>query len=220
MNDERSLLDQFNVFLHFLQANDFRVVIVEGPRGCGKTTFCQRLLTMTDLTYYKTWGREQKLVRHEMSSKFNLDLPQGTYFALDLLAQVKTVTPVLVDRGNISAIAYQRELPYGQNRELHKYYVGLMKQAHAVLVVLQGTTNGIVQRRVSRGEDDEQKLYKTPEHAHRIVEVDVSAYEESIDKMIDAGLKEVLTIDLAEGFWCECYIPSSVELIYKPEVTT
>lgn len=218
MAQSEDLISQFNSLLAFVQKNNFRVVIVEGPRGCGKTTFCHRLLTMTDLVYYKTWGGEQKWVRHEMSESLNLDLPQGTYFVLDFLAQIHTRHPVLADRGNLSALAYQRTLPWGQNRELHKYYCGLMQQCNAVMLVLEGSLETLVRRRMGRGEEDEEKLYQhSVDFVRPKVQRDIDTYADAVDRMLEAGLEEVYSIDLAEQCECRCLVPLNTQLNFLPE---
>lgn len=205
--------DQFNALLKFLQLNNFKLVILEGPRGSGKTTLCDKLLATTDLMYYKTWGSEQKWVRHEMQGRLNLDLPQGTYFVLDFLKQVSDglSRPILADRGNISALAYQRELPYGKNKELHKYYVQLMKESRAAMLVLSAPASVILQRRIGRGEKDEQKLHKASiDIAQREVAHDLALYSDAIDLMMDAGLEEVSMFEIGDGNVCSCYTPEGM----------
>lgn len=211
---------EFNHLCKFVQDNDFNVVMVEGPRGVGKTTFCNRLLETTRLVYYKTWGSEQKWLRHQMQEKFNLDLPQGTYFVLDFVKQVPLAAPVLADRGNISALAYQRELPYGTNSELHKYYVRLMKESNAIMLVLSGPEDVLLRRRIKRGAEDEFALHKmTEEHARVKVQVDCGYYEEAVDKMINAGLEEVASFDMDEGCLCTAYAAKGMNLLLPPEDT-
>lgn len=198
--------------LRFLQENNFRVVIIEGPRGVGKTTLSDELLKYTSLVYYKTWGREQKWLRHTMSSDYGLDLPQGTYFVLDFIKQVPLAQPVLADRGNISALAYQRELPIGNNRDLHKYYVDLMRDTHSVLLYLTGPEDVILSRRVSREREDEFSLHtmNNAEALHR-VKSDSELYEDSIRRMTSAGLVSLDEFDLGEGCVCWAYIPKGMD---------
>lgn len=213
--------DQFGLLLRFLQNNAFNVVILEGPRGSGKTTCCKLLLERSDLLYYKTWGTEQKWIRGDMQDKLNLDLPQGTYFVLDFIKQARAALsrPILADRGNISAIAYQRELPYGQNAELRKYYVNLMRDSGAIFLYLTAPVDTIVARRVGRGDQDEQFLYKrTAAYARRIVEHDVNLYASSVDMMLDAGLDEVAQFELGGGTTCTCLVPEGVSVVEPEEI--
>lgn len=210
---KQSTDDQFNALLKFLQLNYFKLIILEGPRGSGKTTLCKKLLEATDLIYYKTWGNEQKWIRHEMQGRLNLDLPQGTYFALDFIKQVSAgmSRPVLADRGNISALAYQRELPYGKNQELHKYYVQLMRDTRAAMLVLSAPAHVILKRRIDRGEQDEQKLYKTTlDSAKREVAHDLSLYSDAVEMMCDAGLEEVAMFEIGDSTVCSCYTPEGM----------
>ena len=210
--------DQFGDLLRFLQLNDFRVVIIEGPRGSGKTTCCTRLLERSDLLYYKTWGSEQKWIRAQMQSSFKLDLPQGCYFALDFIKQALPAIsrPILMDRGNISALAYQREFTWGSNKDLRVYYVDLMKSCSACLLVMSTPVSSILERRVARGDGDEQRLHALPVHqAESIVSRDVRVYEESVDDMCTAGLDEVALFDVGGATTCTCYVPKDTELIVE-----
>ncbi len=212
-------MTEFNALCNFIQSNKFKIVIVEGPRGVGKTTFCKNLLEASDMVLYKTWGGEQKLVRHEMRDKLNLDLPQGTYFILDFLRQVDLPRPILADRGNLSALAYQRELPYGTNSELHKYYAGLMKESRALMLVLTGPEDVILRRRIDRGEEDENKLYKLDLwKAMDLVVIDSEVYDQAVDKMIKAGLEETAIFDMGEGCTCWGYVAKGMTVQHPPEI--
>lgn len=211
-------MTEFNVLCKFLQTNNFNVTIVEGPRGVGKTTFCNKLLEVSDLIYYKTWGGEQRDVRFRMEGDLNLSLPQGTYFVLDFVRQVPPARPVLADRGNISALAYQREFPYGKNSELHKYYVDLMRESRSVMLVLSGPEDVLLRRRISRKDEDEFKLYTLPEgNAKGLVRRDYEAYEESVAMMVNAGLENVAAFDLDDCCVCDAYIASGMEVTLPPE---
>lgn len=206
--------DEFNALCNFLQRNEFKVVIVEGPRGVGKTTFCDSLLNVTDLIYYKTWGGQQKWLRRGMQDTLNLDLPQGTYFVLDFVKQVQLTRPVLSDRGNLSALAYQRDLPYGLNNELHEYYVQLMQDSRAVMLVLTGPEDVILSRRIARKEEDEFKLHEMSlERARSKVHVDCEVYEEATDKMCAAGLYNHASFDLGEGCVCWAYTANGMHVV-------
>jgi len=213
------MTDQLGDLLRFLQRNGFKLVILEGPRGAGKTTCCERLLASSDLLYYKTWGSEQKWIRDDMQRKLNLDLPQGTYFVLDFIKQAKSVLkrPILADRGNLSAIAYQRELPYGQNTELRKYYVQLMRDSEAVLLYLSAPVDVLISRRVGRKEEDEQKLHTASAGlVRRTIEHDVRLYESSLDLMVKSGLEDVDEFDL-NGTTCTCFVPTDTKLVEEED---
>lgn len=212
------LKPEFPELCEFIEDNKFKVVIVEGPRGVGKTTFCGRLLDDTELVYYKTWGTEQKLLRCRMERSLSLDLPQGTYFVLDFVKQIPLVSPVLADRGNLSAIAYQCDLPYGTNSKLHEYYVSLMRDSRTLLLNLTGPEDKILQRRIGRAGEDESRLYELPlSVAKEKVRKDCERYWAAIDKMVTAGLDEVGTFELEEGFICWAYTAKGLDIILPPE---
>lgn len=209
---------EFEELVEFLKLNKFNVVIVEGPRGSGKTTFCTRLLSSMDLVYYKTWGGNQSDVRNMMQQELSLDLPQGTYFVLDFVRQVETKIPVLADRGNLSAMAYQRELPWGSNNKLHEYYVDLMEQSGAVLLTLTASVDEILRRRINRAEQDEFRLHRLDEKSARSwVTHDCEIYEESTDRMVRAGLREVESFDIGGGTTCWVFAPKGVEILHSTE---
>lgn len=197
---------EFNTLLQLLQDNHYNVVILEGPRGVGKTTLCNKILDATNLVYYKTWGGNQKWLRHEMQEKLNLDLPQGTYFVLDFIRQASLSRPVLADRGNISAIAYQSNQVYGTNKYLHEYYANLMVQARAVVLSLSGPPDTIYSRRLSRQSEDEQHLHlKSREEGFSIVEKDIEDYDRAVSAMMGPKLlKQAAMFEMDEG--CECWV--------------
>lgn len=197
----------------FVEMNRFGVVMVEGPRGSGKTTLCQWLFEKSDVGFYKTWGGSQRYIKENIQRDFGLELPQGTYFALDFVRQVKLSHAVIADRGNLSALVYQRTLNYGSNPELDKYYVTLMEESRSVLLVISGPPEVIWDRRISRKDDDEFKLHKTkPTEAMAAVARDCEMYEEATSRMVDAGLIEVCSFELAEGFSCSAYVPANLEV--------
>lgn len=204
---------QFNALCKFIQGNEFRVVIVEGPRGVGKTTFCNNILQRSNLSFYKTWGVEQKWLRHDMQRKYDLDLPQATYFVLDFVAQVPLAKQVLADRGNLSAVVYQREFPYGTNSDLRKYYVDLMRRTHSVLLYLEGPDEVLLSRRISRLDEDEEKLYTLPRDSARSrVRSDIEGYDEGLEKMIAAGLHEAASFELDDCCSCVAFVATGTQL--------
>lgn len=209
---------EFDELVEFIQTNDFNIVIVEGPRGSGKTTLCAKLLQATDLIYYKTWGGQQSGIREQMQETLNLDLPQGTYFVLDFLRQVPPIRTVLADRGNLSAIAYQRELPYSTNSKLHEYYVGLMRESKALLLELTVLEDTLLKRRLQRAEQDELRLYNLEAAKARAkVKADCDIYEEALDKMIAAGLEEAASFELDEDCFCWAYVAKGTKVNLLPE---
>lgn len=198
---------EFNLLCRWLQENAFRLVIVEGPRGVGKTTFCDNLIKCSDLIYYKTWGRNQKWHRHEMQENLHLVLPQGTYFVLDFVAQTQLAQPVLADRGNLSALVYQRDEVWGQNKNLREYYSDLMHDCRAVTLVLSGPEEVLTRRRVGRTTDDEQSLHLMTERERKArVLDDIYYYEKAVSSMLRSGWKEVGIFQLDEGCFCSCYV--------------
>jgi len=207
-----------NALCNFLQRNEFQVVIVEGPRGVGKSTFCGRLLSQSDLVFYKTWGLEQRDIYREMRT-LSLDLPQGTYFVLDFIKQIDLAHPILADRGNLSALAYQKDQPYGTNSLLHQYYVKLMHECHAVLLVLMGPEDVILNRRLRRRVGDEQKVYLMPPGlAVHTVQRDVEDYSNAVETMVRAGLHSVASFGMDEGCVCTAYVPRDT-VVHYPEGT-
>lgn len=206
--------NDFNHLCNFLQRNQFKVVIVEGPRGIGKTTFVENLLKQTNMIHYKTWGGDQKWIRHDMQNQ-GLTLPQGTYFVLDFIRQVEITRPVLADRGNLSGVVYQHDQPYSTNQKLLEYYVSLMDECSTVMLYLTGPVDVLLKRRTRRTSQDEQGLDKVdPQKAREIVEKDVGDYEVGLNKMILAGLTSIGTYNLDEGCTCSCFVPrQSVERI-------
>lgn len=212
---------ELNRLLKFLQRNTFQAVIVEGPRGSGKTTLVDKLLSATDMVYYKTWGENQKWTWRDMQEKMQLDLPQGTYFVLDCIAQIAPALsrPLLFDRGNLSAISYQRTLPWGRNNDLHKYYVELMLRSKACMLVMDAPVDTLLDRRIRRGEKDEQKLYQLdPANARKIVEQDDSIYGESVETMIQAGLEEAEHFELDDYVLCTALTPKGAHLVKEDHV--
>ena len=206
--------EEFGELLQWLQRGDFRLVIVEGARGSGKSTLIKRLLDRTSMVYYKTWGDSQKWSRHDLAKRLGLELPQATYFVLDFLKQVDTKYPVLADRGNLSALAYQKdrwlftEDERRRKLEVHQYYVGLMREVRACLLFLSVDEDELVYRRVGRGAEDEQHLHMQPAGvARRTVQKDIDDYNEALDAMIAAGLREEFCCSLAPGATCYGFLP-------------
>ncbi len=200
---------EFGYLLRFLQLNKFNVIMVEGQRGVGKTSFVNRLLASTNIKYYKTWGKGQKSDRFAMT-ELGLDLPQATYFILDYLTQIPPSTVVVCDRAVLSALAYQsRQYLFGKSN-LHKYYVELMESSNSVMLLLETDEKEIVSRRIKRGVDDEQKLCTLSDiSAERYVKKDSNDYARAIEAMEKAGLKCAVTYEL-DAALCNCYVPSDV----------
>lgn len=197
---------EYGRLLKWLQAQDFRVVILEGARGVGKTTLCDRLLKNTDLAFYKTWGRDQRTERTRLQS-LGLDLTQGAFFALDVFRQVETKHPVLVDRCILSSIRYQADF-WEERVAAHDYYISLMRETRAVLLYLECYYVEVARRRIARGEGDEQRLdLLDPREARRIVNEDLSRYDTAIEILKKAGLQEQQTFDLGGGTTCYAYTP-------------
>ena len=205
-------MNNFGVLCSFLKKNAFKVVMVEGPRGIGKTTLCGQLIEALDLAYYKTWGDEQRTVRGDMQSRLGLDLPQGTYFVLDLARQVSFSRPIIADRCNLSALVYQRDTKYGTNAELHSYYASLMRESRSVILALTGPEDVIVDRRVGRGVNDEFRLYEV-EGAAALLEVrrDSQLYKEALCRMSYAGVEAVAIFELDDGVCCWAYVAKGLE---------
>jgi len=200
--------DELSKLLKYLQGKSYRILMVEGPRGSGKSTLINNLLSHTNMVYYKTWGPDQKNVRHELID-LGLDLPQATYFVLDLLTQVETTKPILADRGNLSAIAYQRQqYLFGCPEELHKYYVGLMKQVHAAILYLDVDSEVLIDRRVGRKDEDEFHLHKEPiARVEREVGLDLIFYEDAVALMKKLGCTVSDPYEIAEGACCYVIAP-------------
>lgn len=204
MSTETTVVSEWNSLLRFLQDNAFRMVLVEGSRGVGKSTFINKLQECTSFEYYKTWGRNQRNERHKLGES-GLDITQGTYFILDFISQVCPFGPVISDRGNLSALVYQYA-NYYEAHELHTYYASLMLRSKSVLLVLDAPVDMVLARRVGRKEDDEQRLYIwPPESAKAIVEKDCRMYDAAVRKMLNAGMKLCATFEL-DGIECCCYI--------------
>jgi len=180
--------------------------MVEGVRGVGKSSFVRKLLEHTSFVYYKTWGPQQKKDRFGLIKK-GLDLPQGTYFVLDFLAQVKTTKPVLADRAALTTLAYQRER-FIEARDLHQYYVDLMKRSKAVILLLEASEEEVLKRRLGREDEDEHCLHKRPiESARAIVREDFLLYDDAMAALTRAGLVEALVVE-TNGLECSCYTPA------------
>lgn len=205
--------NSFNELLRYLQRNEFRIVMVEGPRGSGKTTFIDNVLKRTDFQFYKTWGRDQKNAKEDISD-YGLALPQGTYFVLDLLAQIDISHPIIADRGNLSALAYQRAIYTSSVRKLYEYYVDLMVRSRALMLVINTPEETILQRRVARRDNDEQKLYRWDiDKARGFVRDDIRLYEDACCTMASAGLDYVFDIDIGPNR-CLGLAPASLGLPY------
>lgn len=175
--------------LQFLHSRKPGAIILEGPRGSGKTTLARTIAEAVPVYMYKTWGMNQREDRAKLIS-LGLDLPQGAYFALDFLSQIKVDRPILIDRTILSAIVYQYNL-WGDKHDLHKYYVSLMKRCDAVLLYLEVELLELARRRVSRKFDDEQKLcIYSEEDARRIVRQDIDSYDFGLTIFQRAGLTD------------------------------
>ncbi len=205
------MADEFNLLLRFLQANNFRIVMVDGPRGTGKSTLVDRLLHHTDMVYYKTWGKDQKEDRLKYE-ELGLDLPQGTFFILDYLRQIVPKQTILADRGNLSGLAYQRDRFYSVN--LQRHYADLMLGSRAALLLLDAPLEVVVERRRERAEQDEQRLDKLHcDHAAKIVQADLNDYQEAIELMLRVKLRERLAVDLGGGVSCYCFVHKDLETV-------
>ena len=180
------ITEQFNMLLKRLQSN-YNVLMVEGVRGVGKSSFCNTLLRHTDADMYKTWGANQRTNREQYTS-LGLDLPQGTYFVLDYLAQVRPEKPVLVDRCILSALAYQRDR-FLSRKDLHEYYVGLMRDAGACILYLECSVGLVYRRRRWRVDDEMRSLGDEALEAECFR--DKNLYDDAVRAMLDAGLHSI-----------------------------
>lgn len=209
--------DEFDLLLRFLQDNQFKVILVEGPRGCGKTTFVNRLLDHTTLQYYKTWGKDQRTDRFKYAD-LGLELPQATFFVLDFLSQVQLPdSGVLCDRANLSAVVYQWK-KY-RNSSLQTYYLELMKRSSSLLLYLDADPEELYRRRVSRKDDEQGINTMELERGRAIVIKDWAEYHEGLSFLCGSGLTEIFSLELGSTT-CYGYIPkgcSFVPMRYREE---
>lgn len=207
-------LGELSRLLSYLKTCEFNIIMVEGIRGVGKSTFTEELLSRTSFTYYKTWGRDQKNSRFLLEEK-GLELPQGTYFVLDFLSQVRLSDPVVADRSILSALAYQMS-KYISKKYLHQYYVRLMRSSRACIAVLDSSREVVLRRRVGRKSEDEHNLAgMDEERARSIVQQDCWLYNRATQAMVSAGLgyRDSGTFALSEEDTCTIYAPK--ELLHE-----
>lgn len=170
----------------------FNNILIDGPRGSGKTYLCDAALNLCssigNAKYYKTWSYDQKNIRHKLNS-IGLELPQGSFFVLDFLAQVELKFPLIIDRSFLSSLNYQAS-KFQPNVELHKYYVQLLRASKSCIFFLDTDRGVILSRRVNRGEIDEERLCAIPfVDASKLVDADCSSYQRGLTLLCEAGLK-------------------------------
>ncbi len=195
------MTSHFDNLLTWILKNRIRVVLVEGPRGSGKTTLCKKLVK-NYMTYYKTWGEDQKNQITELQG-LGLDLPQGTYFVLDFLSQVSTNRIVVCDRGNLSTLVYQKE--FWETKSLQTYYVDLMRRSNACLLYLDVTKEELIKRRTERQDDID--FFTNILQSELLVTKDKNGYDIALDFVIASGLVEDDVFEIDVDALCFCYLP-------------
>ncbi len=201
----------FARLLESIVASRRNVILVDGPRGVGKSTIVDRMCSTPGYQYYKTWGSDQRSVRllHENAI---LDLPQATFFVLDYLRQIPSDRCVVCDRGNVSAMVYQAPRYGSISTVLHNYYADLMRSTRAMLLFLDAPVDTLVSRRRARRGLDEDALYlMSMREARRVVVRDRAAYRVALLMMRTAGLVRSMSLRI-EGTSCDCYIADSQSL--------
>lgn len=204
MCDEPELItvaDEYDELIEAIVKAEYRVLLVDGPRGVGKSTFCNRISTDQRIktVFYKTWGHKQRDIRKRMQED-GLDLTQGAFFALDIITQLGNAIDgvVLVDRSNMSAMVYQQDF-WIDKTELHRYYVQLIESCKGAMIYLWATEEEITKRRIERGGKDEfsDVISRWPDNMVKsLVHEDVQAYERSLILYEVAGMRYKNEYDL------------------------
>ncbi|MCG8433045.1 MAG: AAA family ATPase [Gammaproteobacteria bacterium] len=184
----------------YLDRQGLNVVMIDGPRGSGKTTLVEQLCKRNGYVYYKTWGYAQREVKFDPMGRTDtgLELPQATFFVLDFLSQVDPKQTVIADRCNLSAIVYQRS-KY-DNLHLQKYYVDLMRSSKACILYITATPREITSRRILRKNEDELRIHeKGYKEAFDQVLEDCTSYSYAYNLMQKAGLVVASRFKLVTG---------------------
>lgn len=106
-------LNDFNALVAYLKQCDTKAIIVEGIRGCGKTTLLGKLSKALavdhpdgdepyNLPIYQTFGSRKGLALADSQ----IDLPTTSFMVLDVIRQLGMLCPVLIDRNYISTMVF------------------------------------------------------------------------------------------------------------------
>ena len=176
-------MDSYNNLLRFLQINDFKVVILEGPSGVGKSYLCTKLLRDTNMDFYKGFN----------GYRDNHDASEDVCFILDLVTQIKLPRSLLVDKSFLSTFSLKsRYLFEYLEKEEYRRYVDLIRKSSALLLYLTSDIDTILNNKKINGFDI-SKHY---------TQQDIKFYSESIDQLCDNGLELVFSEDINKN---TCY---------------
>lgn len=130
-----------------IKRNNNEVIIIEGARGIGKSTFCKYLSDLFDIPVVTAWQNRKDLGVNYLQAQ--LDISQTGFGFLDMYLQIRNHLPpisgkpkLIIDRGYLTAAIFQNAYSVGKMR----LYKELLKKARGIILYIRNKKLEVVDR--------------------------------------------------------------------------